>query len=147
MPMAVRGCVCPWGGGRSALRSSLDTGSAGQGLLLLAGPAHVTLRLGSLCCPGLQARPFCEAPPRPAVPRPQGSLPGGPTPAPGSFQGKRRNLSWLRCPVPWSLIFRAPAGLLPSAAGGQLSYSLPPCQARPSPAEQALGDVRLLWGA
>lgn len=51
----------------------------------------------------------------------------------GSFQGKRRNLSWLWCPVPWSLIFRAPVGLLASAARRRLPYSLPPCLAGRAP--------------
>lgn len=56
----------------------------------------------------------------------------------GSFQGRRRNLSWLWCPVPWSLIFRAPVGLLTSAAGRRLPYSLPPCLAGRA-REQAVG--------
>ena len=86
------GAVCARGAVAGAHCAPLWT-LARQGSASHSWPAlHVTPRPGSLCCPGLQARPFCEAPPRPAVPRPQGSLPWGPDSRPWLFPGEEEEL-------------------------------------------------------
>lgn len=120
------------GGGQEQEPLFLDTDSAG------CCPPRPVPRVPLL--PRLQVQPSYEAPPCPAVPGSHGSLPGGPAPDCGSFQGRRRNLSCLLVSVLRSLMFRAAAGLVPSAAGRQLSYSLPARWAWLGAAEQAWGS-------
>lgn len=103
--MLTWGCPRPWGAMWGRVCAPVVVGGAWWGdrrhwtlLFLDTGSAwHCPLRsvLGVPLLPRLQVRLSCEAPPWPAVPGPHASSRGGPAPDSGSFQGRRRNLSWL----------------------------------------------------
>lgn len=106
---AAHSCVCPW----EVARTLAQQGSAGCSWAALG----MSPKTGPSAARDRRKPSSSETLPHPqAVPRPK-VLCESWLPSSAPSRGGGRNLSWLWCPVLWSLIFRAPVGLLTSAAG------------------------------